>query len=235
MPDCWICGAQADSGEHRIKKTDLQRVVSGTVNQQSPIYHRANGIKKRPIGSLKAEALKFDKSICANCNGSLTQPYDYSWDVLADYLSKNKIEVGQKLDLSRVFSENIEGNILNVYLFFCKIFGCVVVDSSFDLDLSKLAESLTTKKVCPDLYIKIRRSNNGKSGSYCALSDLEVCTLKDRSVKYSHIFYTVGEYSVDVLYSQDITDLDLTDYFKPNSSISKLTVGKAEYIQEYKK
>lgn len=233
MSDCWICGAQADSGEHMIKKTDLQRAVSGAVNQKSPIYHRVSGIKKRPIGSLKAEALKFEKSICATCNGSLTQPHDYSWNILSSYLAENVIEVGKEIDLTNVFEGDIEENVLNVHLFFCKIFGCAVLDAKLELDLSNLANSIRTQSCCSDLYIKIRRSNNGKSSSYCALSDLQVFTLEGGSMKYVHLFYTVGNYSVDIVYSTDIAGLDLTDYFKPNGAIAKVVIGSVEYNQEY--
>ncbi len=233
MSDCWICGAHADSGEHMIKKTDLQRAVSGTVNQKTPIYHRVSGIKKRPIGSLKAEALKFEKSICATCNGALTQPHDYSWDILSSFLAGNVVEVGEEIDLTTVYGEKIEEHVLNVHLFFCKIFGCAVQDAQLKLDLSNLANSILTQSYCPDLYIKIRRSDNGKSTSYCALSDIQVFTLKDGTMKYAHLFYTVGNYSVDIVYSTDTTELDLTDYFKPNGAISKLTMGAVEYNQEY--
>ncbi|EMK3395968.1 hypothetical protein V8065_004626 [Vibrio parahaemolyticus] len=216
-----------------IKKTDLQRAVSGAVNQKTPIYHRVSGTQKRPIGSLKAEALKFEKSICATCNGALTQPHDYSWDIFSSYLAGNVVEVGKEIDLTKVYGEKIEEHMLNVHLFFCKIFGCAAQDAQLKLDLSNLANSIITQSCCPDLYIKIRRSDNGKSSSYCALSDIQVFTIKDGTMKYAHLFYTVGNYSVDIVYSTDTTELDLTDYFKPKGAISKVMMGSVEYNQEY--
>lgn len=69
--------------------------MSSAINQNPPIHHRSNGKKKRPIGSLEAKVLKFNKSICAHCNGSLSQPYDYSWDILSGYLHAVSFETGE--------------------------------------------------------------------------------------------------------------------------------------------
>ncbi|ARD22788.1 hypothetical protein [Shewanella japonica] len=233
MTKCWICNAQANSGEHRIKKSDLKLSMSGKPSQTSPIYHRSNGENKRPIGSLKAEALKFNKSICANCNGSLSQPYDYSWDILSTYLSTASFNTGEELELNKVFGNDSDANLINVHLFFAKIFGCAVSESGFSLDLEILAECIKTNMYCPHLYLKIRNSENGKTDSYCALSDIQVSRDESGKLQYAHIYYTVGKYTVDIVYSDNIVDLDLVEFFQPNNTSQKIIIGGAEYTQGY--
>lgn len=233
MTKCWICNAQANSGEHRIKKSDLKLSMSGQPSQSSPIYHRSNGEKKRPIGSLKAEALKFNKSICANCNGSLSQPYDYSWDTLSSYLSTASFNTGDELELNKVFGSDIDANSINVHLFFAKIFGCSVIESDLNLDLDMLAKCIKESDSCPHLYLKIRKSENGKTGSYCALSDIQVSRDRNGKFQYAHIYYTVGKYTVDIVYSDNIVELDLVGYFQPNNTLQKIIIGGAEYKQGY--
>jgi hypothetical protein len=233
MTLCWICNAQANSGEHRIKKSDLKLSMSGQPSQSSPIFHRSNGEKKRPIGSLKAEALKFNKSICVNCNGSLSQPYDYSWDTLSTYLSTVSFNTGEELELSQVFGSDTDANLINVHLFFAKIFGCSVVESGLSLDLDMLGECIKTNMYCPHLYLKIRNSENGKTDSYCALSDIQVSRDESGKFRYAHIYYTVGKYTIDIVYSDNTEDLDLVEFFQPNSTLQKITIGAAEYKQGY--
>jgi hypothetical protein len=233
MANCWICNAQANSGEHIIKKSDLKLSMSGEINQKSPIHHRLNGEKKRPIGSLKAEALKFNKSICTNCNGSLSQPYDYSWAILSRYLHTVSFETGEELELSKVFDSDISSNLNNVHLFFAKIFGCSVVESDFRLDLDILAQNIKTNTCCPHLYLKMRNSDNGKTDSYCALSDIEVFRDESGKFKYAHIYYTVGKSTMDIIYSDNIVDLNLTEYFQPSNTLRKIIIGNAEYRQGY--
>lgn len=233
MPQCWICNAQADSGEHKIKKSDLKRTMSGTVNPTSPIYHRVSGEKKRPIGSLKAEALKFDKNLCGACNSSLSQPHDYAWDVLASYLHEVSFETGTEIELSKVFKSETNFNLINVHLFFAKIFGCAIAETGFDLNLKILAKSIMENTSCPYLYLKIRNSDNGKTDSYCALSDIEVSRGKSGDLQYVHIYYIVGRYSIDIVYSENAADLDLTNYFQPSNTLTKIRLGSIEYKQGY--
>lgn len=233
MAQCWICNVQANSGEHIVKKSDLKLSMSGKINQNSPIFHRSNGEKKRPIGSLNAEALKFNKSICVNCNGSLSQPYDYSWSILSCYLYGTSFETGEELELSKVFDSDSDSNLTNVHLFFAKIFGCSVVESGLSLDLEMLAQSIKTNTYCPHLYLKIRNSENGKTDSYCTLSDIQVSSDESGKFQYAHIYYTVGKYTVDIVYSDNTVDLDLVEFFQPSNTLRKVIIGGAEYTQGY--
>ena len=233
MAQCWICGSQANSGEHRIKKSDLKGTMNGEINQETPIYHRANGVKKRPIRSLKAEALKFDKNICSTCNGSLTQQHDYAWENFAKYLRGRSFATGEEIELNSIFDSDIKSNLINVHLFFVKILGCHAVESGLSLDLTSLANSITTNNICPNVFIKVRNSDNGKTDSYCAVSDIEVSRDTSNNILYAHMYYTVGKYTVDIVYSEVPSEIDLIDYFQPSDSLTKIIMGNVEYQQGY--
>lgn len=219
MNKCWICNELADSGEHKIKKSDLKNCMSDSVSQKNPIYHRRNGNIKRPIGSLNSNAFKYNKSICANCNGTLTQPYDYSWSQLSNYISNKKLNSNSEVDLNLVFHSNVGKNLVNIQLFFAKQFGCKVIESRLwvEFDLTETAEVIKNGNSHPNIYLKVRQSNNGKTDRYCAVSDIEILRTKEGDIRYVHFFYTIGKYTVDVLYSENTENLVLDGYIQPNN------------------
>jgi len=115
---CWICGDdEPNSREHKIKKSDLKYLYP-EATQTKPIFHRINGIRKRAIGSLNASALKYPKSICAACNGSLTQPYDHAWTKLSGFLHTHsqEIEKNNSLDIASVFQTDLQENTFSCIL-----------------------------------------------------------------------------------------------------------------------
>ena len=233
---CWICGANANSGEHKIKKSDLKQQYS-QINPKKPIFHRVNGVEKRPIGSFKAEAFKYQKSTCATCNGALTQPYDYAWERLSNFLYTNakKYQHNNVVDLKDVYEIDLYENIKGVQLFFAKQFGCKIIESEFDFDLSEIRNAVCKNLEIPLLYLKLRRSDNGKSVTYNAVSDIEVCKLASGELKYIHFFYTIGTFSVDILYCADSKGVNLKGYFVPSGVGKQLNLGQANYIQGYVK
>ncbi|GIB63465.1 hypothetical protein VCSRO93_3604 [Vibrio cholerae] len=233
LSNCWICNAPANSGEHIVKKSDLKQMFPGVVNQQSPIYHRKNGEQKRPIGSLNAEALKYEKSICSNCNGGLTQRHDESWRTLSNTLMSLARQRCSTVDLKKVFPSSVYQSVINVQLFFAKLFGCKAIESGLGVDLTCTASSIVNNDVHPNIYLKFRHSDNGKSASYCAVSDFEVFHDKHGRLIYAHFYYTVGEYTVDVLYSENVEDLDMKGYFKPDQTITSFELCEVDYLQGF--
>src|ERR1700720_103268 len=73
---CWICGAaNANSGEHMIKKSDLRDVL-GKPSQAAPFYFHKPALEGKAVGSLKHDILKSAAPMCAYCNNTRTQPHD---------------------------------------------------------------------------------------------------------------------------------------------------------------
>lgn len=50
---CWVCGDQADSGEHMIKASDL-KATFGNVAQKSPLFRHTNQKRNQRIGGIKS-------------------------------------------------------------------------------------------------------------------------------------------------------------------------------------
>lgn len=214
MSQCWICGAKANSGEHKVKKSDLKRHMP-LVGQKTPIYHRSNGRKKKSLGSVDSGAIKFNKSICSLCNGALTQKHDLAWDELSEYLFSTALHRKANVKLNDIFTNDIYDSIRSVHLYFAKLFGCKVVESNINLDISDVADSIKNDILCNSLYIRVRHSDNGKSKGYCAISDVSHFEATNKNVEIYSFFYTVGEYTVDVLYSDNLEGFDMEGYFQP--------------------
>ena len=117
-----------DTAEHRFKASDIRRAIR--LSQQQPAYLQINvQATNKEIGSAKAKALQFSKSLCGYCNNTRTQPYDRAWERLSEYIRTNwrQIRERRSLDLAVPFPGAIERGTLDVHLFFLKLFGCKVV------------------------------------------------------------------------------------------------------------
>ena len=207
---CWICQTNdADSGEHSIKKSDLKALYPNTT-QDSPINHSRNGVKKRPIRSIKSKAFKYEKVICEDCNNSKTQAYDETWEVLHKYLSGHWSEIikNDGFYLDKIFQCETEKKMKNVQLFFIKLFGCKIKQSGKSNALSDLSKSLLMSEEHPNVYISFRDSANELKNNHSVNSDVQVYK-EHGKLKYMHWFYTVGKITVDLIYSPDVQYLEL--------------------------
>src|SRR5271156_3191658 len=79
-PLCWICNRnEANSGEHKTKRSDLLAVL-GRPTQEEPFYYSDLERLNRPVASLDAKILQAPIRICAECNTTRTQPHDRAWE-----------------------------------------------------------------------------------------------------------------------------------------------------------
>lgn len=117
---CCICGSIADSGEHRMKNTDLKAISS---QKDELCLLRDN--KLIPLQSTNS---KFIKAVvlCKNCNNHKTQPFDKAYEEFIKYINKNKKEIIHKrfINLSNVFEKNMEQEQTNLYKYLVKSFVC---------------------------------------------------------------------------------------------------------------
>ena len=118
---CWVCYSTENlTGEHKIKKTDLQR---------NPVTHP--GYLMLPEGGrqiiqgLKSKLLKFPNSICATCNNQRTQNADRSYDAFmkenahahglatlkggdaSNYSRENSVALTHRTELARYFAKHL--------------------------------------------------------------------------------------------------------------------------------
>ncbi|GAA2159929.1 hypothetical protein [Actinomadura napierensis] len=129
---CWWCGAVADSREHKYKKSDVIRQFgkgpwSGKaallrVQEDNPIHQRIRGPD--------SNGLKFDKSLCQRCNNTRSQPFDYAYDKLSEYITTTarRIADGQRFKLSDVYGKNWRDDRDDAVRYFVKHISCRLAD-----------------------------------------------------------------------------------------------------------
>ena len=68
---CWICGADATTGEHSQKKTDLTAMF-GSKSFSKIVKRDYDKNKKTIIQGPNSRALKYDNNLCGRCNSAMT-------------------------------------------------------------------------------------------------------------------------------------------------------------------
>lgn len=128
---CWICGAVADSAEHRIKKSDLIRAHGrGPYKGPSALGHYRAG-KETTIQGPGAKAVKYSPSLCHRCNTAYTQPFDRAYDQFVGWIMENEETVLRRrfVDFVDVFGDVWAESQCDLYKYFAKSFGCRLVEA----------------------------------------------------------------------------------------------------------
>ena len=131
---CWICGAPADSAEHRIKKRDLTRVYGpGPYYGGSAPLHFRGGNFKSAIQGPNACSVKYKPGLCHKCNTTFTQPFDQAYDVLMVWLMANESEVLRRrfINFADVYGDHFETPQRDLYKYFAKSIGCRLYDAGY--------------------------------------------------------------------------------------------------------
>ncbi len=131
MSKCWICKSPADSSEHKIKKSDLIRLWGrGPYKNDKGLLHFRVGNQKLIQGP-DSSILKFDKTLCHNCNTTLTQPFDKSYDEFINYIDNNYKEILYKrmINFKSVYGDEFEGKQRDLFKYFAKCIGCRIADA----------------------------------------------------------------------------------------------------------
>ena len=232
---CWICNQNnANSGEHTIKKSDLNGLYL-QVSQKEPIHKRRDGSIVKPIGSIKSSGFHYEKVICTECNNSKTQKFDRSWEVLSDYFRKNWSDIKQanRFCLSSVFPENELSEMVNVQLFFVKLFGCKLKESKAAFALSNFSRALNEAGEHSSIYLSFGVSRHGKSQSYSVNSDVQACRDSSGRIVYMHWFYVIGDLTVNLIYSEKTEEIDLNGAKKPSEMGGFCSLVRLNYDQSY--
>jgi hypothetical protein len=163
LANCWICGAPATTGEHKIKRSDL-RLILPEVSQKKPIFVSGEARKSIPVGGYNSDQLKFAKSICANCNNSRTQAHDKAWEKTAGALlgKRNLLAPRKVVNFKSIFGAAVSNELLNMHLYFIKLFGCQIVEQSVPIDLRPLAHAIISNSAHPNVYLTFLSHPSGK-------------------------------------------------------------------------
>lgn len=199
---CWICGDNANSGEHRIKASDLKSLF-GHVTQKAPLYFHTDVKRNQPVAGIKSNKLKYSAPICARCNNERTQPHDRAWEQLSSYLRTRQpaIRPGDLVRLNRPFPGNVGQSMLGVHLFFVKLFGCLIVEHSIPLDIGPLSQSILHNKPHPNVWLAFCIGLQNPSIKHAGCSQVETVQLDGR-IAYARWFYVVDRLAVKVIYAE---------------------------------
>lgn len=224
--ECWICGQEeAGTREHMTAAADL-RALFRKPSQQDPIYFHTHKRRNRPIGSFKADALKFSHRICATCNNELTQPYDRASALFFSILLDRPppLPSGETFRPNSIFPYDTRRGMRNLHLFFVKWFGCLVAENEIPIDQKPFSEALLTGKSHPNLYL---RFGCFEDLPVVAAGGSEVSVIRDNqqngAVVFATCIYHLGRFGVNVMYAKPGEQREgLKDAWHPRFGVKRL-------------
>lgn len=156
------------------------------------------------MGSVKSDRFKSKAKICNTCNSSVTQPYDLAWEKLSSYLRGNflRIAKSEKIDLSKVFPGATNRALLNIHLYFVKLFGCLVVEHAIPIDITPFAHAVKTRTAHKNIYLAFGPRLGVVKHKFAGITPINAVS-KDGVPVFASWFYTVGDLAVDVIYSAE--------------------------------
>lgn len=128
---CWMCGSEANSAEHRLKKADIVRAYGrGPYSGAHRPMHVRTG-KLTEIQGPNSRTIKYAPILCQSCNTTSTQPYDTAYDQFIEWVFENESTVLRRrfIDFIDVFGADFSKNQLDLYKYFAKSFGCRLVEA----------------------------------------------------------------------------------------------------------
>ncbi len=199
---CWICGKKGDSGEHLVKASDIRNYF-GTISENSPVYTHNKFKRNIPIRSAKSKRFKSTALICKHCNNTLTQPHDVAWEKLSNYLLYKypNTKSVKRINLSKVFPGKTKKQLLNVHLFFAKLFGCRIIENNIPINTSSFSHAILNNTAHNELFLMFCETPTFKT-KYAGISEVQAIKDNDKVV-WAEWLYTVGHISVKVIYSAD--------------------------------
>lgn len=222
--DCWICGAPANSGEHKIKQSDLRSVLRKP-SQAHPVYYHDKSTKNRPLGGYDRKFLKSSTFLCAKCNNEVTQPYDRAWETLSEALRtlKPPLKPGDLVRVNRIFPHETREKMRFVQLFFTKLSGCHLMAGNLKFDQASLSDSILRGQVNPYIYLKFGTSTENLIG----MTDLPVAKfVTDDSCAFAVWFYCIGTLAVQVMYAVKGENRDgLINAWHPSLGTTRLLIA----------
>lgn len=225
--NCWICGERAESREHRTKRSDLNSLF-GVPSQKQPLFFHSNYEANRVVGSLDAAKLKWPTPICSYCNNTRTQPHDMAWTKLSEALRSRQpsISPGTIIRTNRIFSVDSNSAMLNVHLFFVKLFGCYLAEGGFTIPTAEFASAIMNDRACPLLYIKFACAS-AEEGRMASASDLCIAReAESGTARFAAWIYHVGRLKVLLMYAAPGEQCDgLIGSWHPKMGTNRLVIA----------
>lgn len=151
---CWICNQkEADSGEHRFKKS-LIKAFHGKPFTDEVLYYSGD-ISLRLEGS-NNKKVKFPRVICSDCNGTLTSTHDKAFDKFIAYGLNHFDQLYESgvIDFKEIYGDKWSDEKRNLYKYLAKHAGCKVVTAGREYDVKSLANFILSDKYLNSFNLK---------------------------------------------------------------------------------
>lgn len=223
---CWVCGNDARTGEHTIKRSDL-RAIFGHVSQDRPLYQHTAKNRNIPVKGLNVDLLKSGGRLCAHCNNQRTQPFDKAWERLSAALrAKKVIRSGECIDLGKVFPGSVKKSMLHVHLYFVKLFGCLIAENALPIDIEGFSQAILNTRAHPNIYLAISPITHGLASASVGYSDLNLAEHNGRTA-YATWLLTLDRFTVRVMYAEPTEHRKgLIDSWHPSAITKCLRVSR---------
>jgi len=202
---CWVCGASADTAEHKAKKSDLKAIFGG-VNQADPVFMHDGKRINVSVGGFDRKSMKWSKTLCEDCNTTRTQPYDRAWDTVSVWLRGRRVEPGSVLRATAINrGYGTRKLLLNMHLYFVKSLGCYLVDGGVPFERETFPTALLTGRPHPGVYLKFGRGALLAGQQQAGLTNAQWISERagDGSAAAAVFRTTVGPIAVQIFYQQN--------------------------------
>ena len=223
---CWICGEQADTGEHMIKVSDL-RDLFGHTTTKTPLYRKVNRERPEIVQGVNSPKLKFQTRLCAHCNNTRTQLHDRSWEALAKLLRNRAVPIqpGDVIRPATAFSGGLRAGLLGVHLYFCKLTGCLLRDGVVPLETASLSQAICANVPHPNIYLGFLVVTSKRLRNCAIVTPIETIVMGGKLVG-AQWFYFVGRIGVHITFATHIHRPDRANLWHPSSTSKTLTIVK---------
>lgn len=224
---CWWCGKQADSQEHRHKKSDVKHIF-GNKFEGEPIIIRDNNQKE--VQGPDSKLLKFEKVLCQDCNNNRSQPFDRAYDLFVRYVLNNYNEILDKriIDFNDIVKTDTINFKYNVFRYFTKVFCCRLASNNISIK-PELIEFLDYKKpinfmyfkfeVRPDIHTFLNRPETDEYEGNIYLSPLRYFpSTESNHINLVYQFYNLQWLRIYTFYSENMTEENYAGYNEYNDS-----------------
>jgi hypothetical protein len=233
-PLCWICNQnEADSSEHKTKRSDLAAVL-GNPSQEKPLYYHDLETPNRAVGSLDAKILKSPIRICNNCNSARTQPHDRAWERMSDWLRGRHppLNVGGFARGNRIFRYDTRKEMLNVHLFFLKLFGCMLSEAiangyEVPIPIEPFSNAIMSGRPHPEVHLQF-----GKCDGTIGRSNLHCWETEPGGSVLAAWLYELDSIAVSVMFAQAGRWEPRRDLWHPLTGSNRFQIADFQYAKQ---
>lgn len=131
-PKCWWCGEPATTGEHKVKRSDLARMLNHSSG--GPLVLAPPDERPAFMQGPNSKFAKFPKSMCAPCNNARSAPFDRAYDLFSSAVWSNPERFRARwLDLQEIFGPDPLPKAADTARYFIKNFACRLAEAGMSV------------------------------------------------------------------------------------------------------